>query len=230
VSPLAGEARERRIPVRDNTAGYFDLAAEKFDAFYEQESKSWLKQFIDSHLRKSMRERFERSFEVLTPLEGKSVLDVGCGSGRYSVICAELGAKFVNGVDFAPAMIEIASRIAAESGVAEKVEFTVADYLTHDCSTKFDAAIVMGVFDYVDDPAGFLRKIVSDVRGTVVASFPVRHDLWALQRKVRYRLFKRCPLYFYSASQIQELLDEVGVEDSNIMKLHRDFVVDFRTP
>ena len=212
-----------------NAAVHFDVTARKFDAFYEQESKTRWARFIDRHLRKSMSERFDRTFEVLAPLQGKSVLDIGCGAGRYSVVCAEMGAKYVLGVDFAPAMIKLARQIASESGLAETVKFVEGDYLTHNCSAPFDAAIVMGVFDYIADPVAFLRKISADVKGIVVASFPVRYDLWTLQRKIRYRFVKRCPLYFYSLTQIRNVMDQVGVTRYNIEKLHRDYVVDLRT-
>lgn len=214
---------------KDGTASYFDAAAHKFDEFYREESKGWLRRFIDSTLRKSMRERYERTFQVLSPLQGKSVLDIGCGSGRYSVTCAELGAERVVGIDFARSMIDIARRIASESGHAGTVEFVEADYLTYSCHDKFDAAIVMGVFDYVLNPVAFLSKIVTDVRGTVVASFPVRYDLWMLQRKLRYLVVKRCPLYFYSSRRIRRILSQAGIVDYEIEKLHRDYVVHFQT-
>ncbi len=215
--------------MKNATATHFDYAAQKFDSFYEEESKNSLGRWIDRSLRKSMRERFDRTFEVLQPLEGKTVLDIGCGSGRYTVVCAELGARQVVGTDFAPAMIDIAQRISREAGLEDKVQFILGDHLDQEYPMTFDAAIVMGVFDYVADPVSFIQKTMNDVKGTVVASFPVRYDLWAFQRKVRYRLFKRCPLYFYSQRRLQTILEKAGVKQYNIRKCHRDFVVDFLT-
>ena len=214
----------------NDAATYFDVAAGKFDAFYQEGSKTWFGRLIDARLRTSMQERFDRTFQVLSPLKDKTVLDIGCGSGRYSVTCAELGAKLVTGVDFAPSMLEIARQIAEKAGLQQRTEFIQVDYLDYEVPERIDAAMVMGVFDYVPDPAGFLRKIAADVQGTVVASFPVRNDFWALQRKIRYRVFKRCPLYFYTPARLQEIFSQAGISDYHIEKCHRDYVVDLRTP
>lgn len=55
----------------------------------------------------------ERALLGLLPdrLDGQSVLDAGCGSGRYMLHALHRGASHVTGVDLAPAMLE---RAAAE--------------------------------------------------------------------------------------------------------------------
>ncbi|HEY9130286.1 MAG TPA: class I SAM-dependent methyltransferase [Dyella sp.] len=55
----------------------------------------------------------ERALLGLIPdrLEGRAVLDAGCGSGRYMLHALHRGASHVTGVDLAPAMLE---RAAAE--------------------------------------------------------------------------------------------------------------------
>lgn len=59
---------------------------------------------------------------------GTSVLEIGPGPGRLAVKLAELapGAK-ITGVDIAPEMVERASRLAARSGVADRVGVQVGD-------------------------------------------------------------------------------------------------------
>ncbi len=95
--------------------------------------------------------------------------------------------------------------------------------MTTEFDAPFDCGIVMGVFDYVADPVAFLRRLIEVVPGRIVASFPVKYDLWAPQRKLRYRLFKNCPLYLYSRSRIESILAEVGVRSSRIERAHRDY-------
>ncbi|CAG8794005.1 9819_t:CDS:1, partial [Racocetra persica] len=49
-------------------------------------------------------------------LKGKTVLDLACGTGVYSRIAAELGAKNVIGVDISSEMINIGIKIEEKAG------------------------------------------------------------------------------------------------------------------
>lgn len=66
-------------------------------------------------------------FAELTP--GDVVVDFGCGGGIDVILAARQvePSGDVIGVDFAPQMIERATRNAAEAGVADRAEFRVAD-------------------------------------------------------------------------------------------------------
>lgn len=57
--------------------------------------------------------------------EGSSVLDVGCGGGRFSFALERLGAR-VTATDFSPKMIELAQKKAAEKGAG--VSFSRDDW------------------------------------------------------------------------------------------------------
>jgi len=50
-------------------------------------------------------------------LAGRSVLDLGCGTGRLAIGAAALGAGPVRGADVDPAAIEAARRAAADTGL-----------------------------------------------------------------------------------------------------------------
>jgi 2-polyprenyl-3-methyl-5-hydroxy-6-metoxy-1,4-benzoquinol methylase len=58
----------------------------------------------------------EYAFHLLGDVRGKSVLDLGCGSGESVVILAHLGAK-VLGIDISPDLIAIAEQRLREGGV-----------------------------------------------------------------------------------------------------------------
>ena len=112
---------------------------------------------------------------MLGELAGKRILDVGCGGGRYSVVAAQLVAEHVMGVDFAPNMIELAKGLAEKQGLQEsQIDFVCGDATEVALEKPANAAIVMGVFDYVEDPAAFLTRILDKVTDRVVASFPVK--------------------------------------------------------
>jgi len=58
-------------------------------------------------------------------LEGKDILDFGCGDGRYSLILSQLGAKSVTGIDNSQKMIKLAGNNLSEK--YKNVKFVVAD-------------------------------------------------------------------------------------------------------
>jgi len=76
--------------------------------------------------RKDRGHRTKRVFELmnLEGLQGKKILDVGCGNGQYSVFFALLGAE-VYGFDISPVGIQMAREIANENGVNERCQFSV---------------------------------------------------------------------------------------------------------
>ena len=64
----------------------------------------------------SIADMHERVFEAAGPHDGRTWLDVGCGTGGVSVLAAADGAE-VTGVDLAPNLIETATRRAKETGI-----------------------------------------------------------------------------------------------------------------
>ncbi len=58
---------------------------------------------------------------------GKTVLDLGCGTGRLALGAAFLGAKKVVGVDVDKVAVEVAVNNSVKTGLDGKVEWVVAD-------------------------------------------------------------------------------------------------------
>ena len=196
---------------------YFDKAATTFDTFYDHKRSRFM-QWIDRNFRSDMFERYRLTFEALEPLTDKTVIDIGCGSGSYVVEAARRGSKRVLGLDMAQSMIDLALQRAAADGVADKCEFLLGTFPQDTPREAFDYAIVMGVMDYISDPQAFLSTLAQRVRLRAVLSFPSKHWFRTPLRKVRYWL-KRCPLYFYESSQIEELLKTAGFSNIKVEKI-----------
>ncbi|MFH1701176.1 MAG: methyltransferase domain-containing protein [Candidatus Zixiibacteriota bacterium] len=205
----------------DKTSYFFNSYAADFDAIYGDDV-GLLKKFINRLFRKSMRLRFEKTLEVCSGNEGKTVLDIGCGPGHYDVALASMGMR-VTGIDFAPVMIEMGNQKAVRAKVSDKCEFIIGDFILYDFSQNFDYAIAMGFFDYIENPDKFISKIVSMTHRKILMSFPRAEGILAWQRRIRYK--KRCDLYMYTYRQLEMILSRLKCNKYKIEKMNRDYFV-----
>jgi SAM-dependent methyltransferase len=82
---------------------------------------------------------------------GKTVVDVGCGTGAEAVEMAERGARRVIGLDIREGVLEDARRTARERGVADRCQFATAT------GEHADLVVSLDGFEHYDDPAAILR-------------------------------------------------------------------------
>jgi len=104
---------------------FFDGEADRFQAIYSRE-KAVSQRLVDFLFRRVIHQRFQLTLDLCGSVEGKKILDVGCGPGNYCVEFARRGAQVV-GLDFAPAMVERARTAAAIAGFEERCNFEVGD-------------------------------------------------------------------------------------------------------
>ncbi len=202
---------------------HFHADAHRFDAIYEDE-KGPITRWVDNVWRGVVRRRFELALKELEPLAGKSILDVGCGSGRYCIAYARKGAKRVIGIDFADAMITLAREHAHRFGVEDRCEFHVGRFPEAAPSGPFDACVAMGFFDYTDDPVRLISHMRRLAKSKLILSFPKSLEWRAPVRRVRFRLIG-CPLFLYSESRVIKILADAGVTDYKWINLDRDYIV-----
>jgi len=96
------------------------------------------------------------------PLEGISVLDIGCGGGLISCPLAKLGAQ-VTAVDPAEKNIKTASVHAREEGLDIDFRAATAESLAQEGKT-FDVVLNMEVLEHVSDPPAFVNTCASLAR------------------------------------------------------------------
>lgn len=170
-----------------------------------------------------MKLRFMKTLEGCQPVDGKDVLDIGCGPGHYSVALARMGARSVLGIDFADGMLGIARTRGQEAGVGDRCRFEKSNFFEQGFPGQFHCVIVMGFMDYVEDAQAAVRRVLDLTRGKAFFSFPVAGGLLGWQRKLRYR--NRCALYLYTRDQIEQLFEGAGDAAVTIEKIDRDFFV-----
>jgi len=204
----------------NRTSQFFDSYAHDFAAIYGN-SNTLLNRFVNRNFRTSMRLRYEKTIEGCSPIVGRTVLDIGCGPGHYSVALAKKGAQGVFGIDFADGMIAIAKKNARSAGVDGTCSFARQDFLADPLPERYDYAIAMGFMDYMADPQKTVDKVLSVTKGKAFFSFPADGGLLAWQRKLRYK--SRCPLYMYSLPQLQQLFSKW--KQVKIESIARDYFV-----
>jgi 2-polyprenyl-3-methyl-5-hydroxy-6-metoxy-1,4-benzoquinol methylase len=210
---------------QNRTASYFDTHAAEFSAMYGSQ-RSWIDRLIDRFFRISMRLRFERTIAECRPLDGRFVLDVGCGPGQYAITLARRGAGQVVGIDFASAMIQLAKKQAIDSGVGDRIELIAGDFADFNFDRTFDYVIMMGFMDYIEDPATVVARAVSLATAKALFSFPAAEGILARQRRFRYR--NRCYLRLYTRSEVEQLFSGLANCEVTIDKLSRDYYVTVR--
>jgi cyclopropane fatty-acyl-phospholipid synthase-like methyltransferase len=206
----------------DRTSQFFDTYARDFNAIYGN-SNTFVNRLINRHFRASMRLRYEKTIEGCSPIAGKSVLDIGCGPGHYSVALAKNGAEEVFGIDFADEMISLASQNAQSAGMQDRCHFARRDFLMDPIENKYDYTIAMGFMDYMADPRKTIEKVLALTKLKAFFSFPAEGGILAWQRKLRYK--SRCPLYLYSLAQLHQLFSSVGPDHVRIERIARDYFV-----
>jgi ubiquinone/menaquinone biosynthesis C-methylase UbiE len=107
----------------------------------------------------------EAVLDAIGPVDDRSVLEVACGTGRFTVMLAERGADIV-GLDISGPMLQQGREKAKRSGVADHVEFMRGDAARLPFpDNHFDAVVAMRFFHLADTPASFLaemRRVASD--------------------------------------------------------------------
>lgn len=202
---------------RHRVGTYFEGAADTFDTFYDEQRNSVIR-WIDERFRHDVFVRYQMAFDALEPMEGATVLDVGCGSGPYLAEAVRRGAGHVVGLDLSQKMLELARTRLAQIPGGDAVDLVQGEFPSAAPDEVFDYAMVMGVMDYVKDAPAFLATLQAAVKQRAVLSFPSKHWFRTPFRKVRY-MVKRCPVYFYERDQVRTLLKQAGFTDVTVTKI-----------
>jgi SAM-dependent methyltransferase len=167
-------------------------------------------------------ERVISSF--LGPVDGRSVLDVGTGTGRAAISLARRGAR-VTGVDASPEML----RVARDRAAAERLDvtFDVGDahrLLYQD--RAFDCAVSLRVLMHTPDWRQCLAELCRVADDRVVVDYPAALSAAALQagwRRVLAALGRPVEAYrVLRGSDVRRALERAGFR---VERCHRQFVL-----
>jgi ubiquinone/menaquinone biosynthesis C-methylase UbiE len=101
----------------------------------------------------------EAVLDAIGPVNGKQILEIACGTGRFTVMLAERGADVV-GLDISGPMLQQGREKARSAGVEDKLEFMRGDAGRLPFpDDHFDTVFAMRFFHLADTPAAFLSEM-----------------------------------------------------------------------
>jgi ubiquinone/menaquinone biosynthesis C-methylase UbiE len=145
--------------------------------------------------------------DALGPVEGKRILEIACGTGRFTVMLAERGADIV-GLDISAPMLQQGREKAGNAGVADHLEFMRGDAGRLPFpDDHFDAVFAMRFFHLADTPSAYLAEMKRVSREEVFFDTFNRFSArslynWALPMGSR----------LYSGGEVRSLLSEADLE------------------
>ena len=110
---------------------------------------------------------------------GRTALELGCGRGEMSLELIREGAAKVTGVDLSADSIEYANRIAAEDGLADRLEFRVGNAATVDLPSS-DVVVHHRVICCYPEATAFLNNSIRAARSIIAFSMPRSRGPWGL--------------------------------------------------
>ena len=112
--------------------------------------------------------------KMLPNLEGKKILDVGCGMGQHAMQYAKSGASSVLGIDISEKMLSYArENNSAENITYKKMAFEDLENL-HD---TFDVITSSLAFDYVEDFGKLMKRIYAMLNESGFCVFSMSHPI-----------------------------------------------------
>jgi len=106
--------------------------------------------------------------EALAPVEGRKILEIACGTGRFSVMLAQQGADVV-GLDISAPMLGEGRRKARQAGVDDHLEFLRGDAARLPFpDDHFDSVFAIRFFHLVDEPERYLSELARVSKDQVV--------------------------------------------------------------
>jgi len=161
----------------------------------------------------------EAVLDALGPVEDKRILEIACGTGRFTVLLAERGADVV-GLDISGPMLSQGREKARAAGVEDSLDFLRGDAGRLPFpDDHFDAVLAMRFFHLADTPEAFLSEMERVTTDSIVFDTFNRYSFrsiynWALPMGSR----------LYSRGEVESLLESA---DLRLRRSEHDWVAPY---
>ncbi|UWG47245.1 SAM-dependent methyltransferase [Halanaeroarchaeum sp. HSR-CO] len=157
--------------------------------------------------------------DALEPVEDRTVLEIACGTGRFTVMLAERGADIV-GLDISGPMLQQGREKAKNAGVIDHLEFMRGDAGRLPFpDDHFDVVFAMRFFHLADTPAAFLTEMARVSRNQVFFD-----TFNAFSTRSAYNWMLPMGSRLYEDDEVSNLIDEAGL---TLEESAHDFVLPY---
>ena len=171
------------VEMRD---GVYQFSRDAYASSFGAQWTEFARTQLDSANRTSISEDRFRAVTGWAPadLSGKSVLDVGCGSGRFTEVATGWGAE-VTALDLSSAVYAARANAAG----AERARFVQADALGMPFPTRsFDFAFSIGVAQHTPAPLEFVSAIARAIKPGGQVAVWIYERTWRALFRPKYAL------------------------------------------
>ncbi|RDC60967.1 Cyclopropane-fatty-acyl-phospholipid synthase [Alteripontixanthobacter maritimus] len=153
---FAREGINGRLGAQRNVAHHYDIGNDLYrlmlDCEHMQYSCAYWADGV-STLGEAQEAKLAHIAAKLALKDGQTVLDIGCGWGGMAIYLARRFGVTVTGITLSKEQLALAMERAEEAGVAERVQFELADYRDLPASgRRFDRIVSVGMFEHVGRP------------------------------------------------------------------------------
>ena len=164
-------------------------------------------------------QRFLLDELVKNGVDGKSLLEIGCGVGVLHQTLLERGASAAVGIDLSDEMLDHARRRATEHELDERVSYELGDFVeTQACFDPADITLLDKVVCCYPAPKELLEASVAKTRVAIALTFPCKHPLGILFTAVWnlgfWLLGSDFRSFVHEPSLIRQWLKENGLRQS----------------
>lgn len=195
-----------------------------------QQNANWWDRLSTIFRGDAMYVRMNTALELVAPhIKDKTVLDVGCASGRFPFQMIQAGAKKVYGTDISAEALEIAKMRSAELSMQDKLDFSVLDVVQPNTPLpQVDLVTALGVIEYFNAEA--MTAFLSNLRTKYfLLDFPdygrkKEFPTWIL-RQVYIRVNRLPGVFLYSLDEFSKLAEPFGFKNLRIIKKNNFYYV-----
>lgn len=119
-------------------------------------------------------------------LQGKKILDIGCGFGDANIHLKSLGVDYnYTGIDLVDVLVAKGKEIYAQD---TNINFVVGDFLSYQFNEEFDIIIASGIFNFKMEGNNANQQFICDVIGKAFSMCREGISFDFLSNKVDYEL------------------------------------------
>jgi SAM-dependent methyltransferase len=128
-----------------------EVPAEIYDKNYYLTDNEGCKEYregLDTH----MHPKFERALKLSGSLQGKNILDIGCGRGELLYYCVLRGARAL-GVDYSAHAIQIADETISRlpPALRANAQAAVSDACVYDFPDQYDVVFILEMLEHLTE-------------------------------------------------------------------------------